>query len=236
MEDLPLSLSARDSQHEVRIRSIHQNGHETIEILSDSEDEPEACIIPGLGDDLSRTSTPSDTVTLVGDTGDFGTESESDEYIPNSQDMASDDEIELPSDTVWLDQDVISRVSDKQRRLNRQLVVDRVEYVTGLPSYWPVPRVKTAYIVDLRDPKYNIYDGDGNLLTVDAIIKNKVSSQSCCHHVWTDANGTWIRIKTLGVVQLVMEIQKQCLTSLLESQSHVAEAAFVVLASTHVNK
>ncbi|KAF8313350.1 hypothetical protein F5887DRAFT_1090268 [Amanita rubescens] len=172
VEDLPLSLSAG----EVRIRSTHENGHETIEILSDSEaeDDPETCIIPSLGGDLSRTGTPSDT-TLVGDTGDFSEhESGSDEYIPNSQDMASDDETELPSDTVWLDQDVTSRVSDKPRRLNRQLLVDRVEYVTGLPSYWPVPRVKTAYIIDLRDPKYNIYEGNGHeLLTVDAIIKNK---------------------------------------------------------------
>lgn len=154
----------------VRIRSLRENGHETIEILSDSEDS-DACIIPGCD---STCGTPSD-VMLV-DIGGSESESESDDYVPGSQDMASDNEVELrPSDTQWLDPDVTSRISDKPRRLNRQLMVDRIEYVTGLPSYWPVPRVKTAYIVDLSDPKYLAYDNDGEPFTIDALIKNKVS-------------------------------------------------------------
>ena len=167
-------LALSNSGQGIRIRSVTENGHETIEILSDSEEE--ACNIP---DNCSCGAAPSD-VTLV-DIGDFsGSESESDEYIPGSQDMASDDEINLrPLDTQWLDPDVTSRISDKPRCLNWQLLVERIEYVTGLPSYWPIPQVKTAYIVDLSDPQYNIYDGNGKLLTVDALIKNKVSYYFC---------------------------------------------------------
>jgi len=54
--------------------------------------------------------------------------------------------------------------------------VDAVEYISDLPSYWPVPRnTKRAYVVDLSDPKYNVYDKNGRLMTVDALIKNAVS-------------------------------------------------------------
>ncbi|KAF8156698.1 hypothetical protein B0H34DRAFT_798097 [Crassisporium funariophilum] len=65
-------------------------------------------------------------------------------------------------DTVWLDSDV-----------NRQLRIEAAEYLTALPSYWPIPRDKCAYFIDLSDPKYKIQDDEGDLLLVDALIKDR---------------------------------------------------------------
>lgn len=42
------------------------------------------------------------------------------------------------------------------------------------PSYWPAPRVPTAYILDLRDSKFDFIDEHGDALTADALIKNRV--------------------------------------------------------------
>ncbi|KAF8961308.1 hypothetical protein BDZ97DRAFT_1760046 [Flammula alnicola] len=77
------------------------------------------------------------------------------------------------SDTIWLDLDVSSEVSNVRQQLHRRLTVDSVEYVKGLPSYWPIPRDKCAYLVDFSDSKYEIYDEEGKLLPVDPLIKNK---------------------------------------------------------------
>jgi hypothetical protein len=65
---------------------------------------------------------------------------------------------------------------DGLANINRQTKVQRVEYLTDLPSYWPVPRIPTAYVVDLRDPKFDYYDADGELLDLraDTLIRNKV--------------------------------------------------------------
>ncbi|KAJ7271831.1 hypothetical protein C8J57DRAFT_1507735 [Mycena rebaudengoi] len=72
--------------------------------------------------------------------------------------------IETISATVWHDTDIISMAIHGPAKINRQTKVERVEYLTGLPSYWPVPRIPTAYVVDLRDPKFDYYDGDGEVL------------------------------------------------------------------------
>lgn len=64
----------------------------------------------------------------------------------------------------WLDPEIVSHVSVGTVCLNRQLVVERIEWLSELPTYWPVARQKTAYIVDDK----------GELLSADALIKNKV--------------------------------------------------------------
>jgi len=56
--------------------------------------------------------------------------------------------------------------------------VERVEYLNDLPSYWPIPEVYVAYVLDLSDPKFNIKDKDGNLIPVDALISDKASKFS----------------------------------------------------------
>jgi hypothetical protein len=102
--------------------------------------------------------------------------------------LSSDEESETESGVLDVEQrDLILDVTDWQdpavqsnvlvngvrTRVTRQQYVQRVETLTCIPSLWPVPRIPTAYIVDLRDPKYNIIE-NGNPVTADALIKNKV--------------------------------------------------------------
>jgi hypothetical protein len=77
----------------------------------------------------------------------------------------------LPTD--WQDQNVQSHLVCEKTRLTRQLEVERVKYLSEIPSVWPVPRVATAYVLDLRDLKSCIVE-KGKVLTPDALIKNKV--------------------------------------------------------------
>lgn len=171
-DNLPLSGAT------IRTRTFMENGNETIEILSDTEGEEE-------GDDMWLTHPSSDMV--VGSS--FGLDSEEEDLDDMSEDgfsnrsssdwemdvEGSDSETELkPSPTQWLDAEIDSHVSGP-RRLHRQLHVDHVEFLSEIPTYWPVPRVKTAYILDLSDPKFNITDDNGRLLSVDNLIRDKVS-------------------------------------------------------------
>ncbi|KAJ6624124.1 hypothetical protein B0H10DRAFT_2325962 [Mycena sp. CBHHK59/15] len=77
------------------------------------------------------------------------------------------------SDTVWLDPHVSSMV----RIVNMSFIsdarthVERMEYLTEIPSVWPIPRVSTVYVVDLSDPKFNLVDNTVNLIPVDGLVK-----------------------------------------------------------------
>ena len=63
-----------------------------------------------------------------------------------------------------------------------QCTVDYIEYLSALPTYWPVPRDKQAYLIDLSDPKYNIKNKNSTLLPVDALMKNSVRILSLSFH------------------------------------------------------
>ena len=160
--------------HDVKIKTlVASDGQEYIEILDSDESDME--IPKGIKPD--DTGMSSDT--LVGnvmdedDSDDEGSDIDMSEYsVDEGISEASYSEL---SETVWLDSDIASRVSDTPRRLNRQLLVDRVEYLHDIPTYWPVPRVKAAYILDLSDPKFDIEDPNGKLLPIDTLIKDKVS-------------------------------------------------------------
>jgi hypothetical protein len=53
-----------------------------------------------------------------------------------------------------------------------EVTVERVEYLTELPSLYPIPETPTASVIDLQDPKFNITK-NGTMYTVDALIKPK---------------------------------------------------------------
>jgi hypothetical protein len=61
------------------------------------------------------------------------------------------------STTFWGDANIISRAIDDPATIliNRQGKVERVEYLDQIPSFFPVPRTKNAYILDLRDEKFD---------------------------------------------------------------------------------
>ncbi|KAJ7483136.1 hypothetical protein B0H11DRAFT_2232164 [Mycena galericulata] len=140
-----------------------ENDREVIEVLS-SDDEME----------VEKELRPS------------GASSDPPEPTPPSNDSNSDDEleesgIETVSTTVWCDTDIISKAIDGLAHINRQTKVQRVEYLNELASGYPVPRVPTAYVLDLRDPKFDFRagaDGRGELLNADALILNRVAIKS----------------------------------------------------------
>lgn len=79
-----------------------------------------------------------------------------------------------PSDTLWLDNDISSLVRVGEFRVTKEVTVQRVEYLTGFPSLFPVPDTPTAFVIDADDHKFDFKDKHGSLYTVDAAIKNKV--------------------------------------------------------------
>lgn len=62
----------------------------------------------------------------------------------------------------------------KKLKVSRGLSVEQVVRMSALPEFWVVPKVPTAYLLDLRqDPTE--YRNSGGLMTMDAIIKSHVS-------------------------------------------------------------
>jgi hypothetical protein len=53
--------------------------------------------------------------------------------------------------------------------------IERLEYLSEIPARFPVPRVPTAFVVDLCDPKFNLLDDDGNLFGVDVLVSGQVN-------------------------------------------------------------
>ncbi|KAJ6542112.1 hypothetical protein B0H10DRAFT_1970741 [Mycena sp. CBHHK59/15] len=76
------------------------------------------------------------------------------------------------SDTIWQDEQISSFVHIDQFRVTKDVTVQRVEYLSEIPSIWPIPETPTAFVVNLQDPKFEITDNAGNLYTVDALIKS----------------------------------------------------------------
>jgi hypothetical protein len=155
--------------------TVTEDGQEVLELFS-SDDEMEIDI-PEMELDKGMSSD-----TAVGD--DFGLEmdSEDDEELDAkmsdySSHSDSDSESESSS-TTWLDEGISSTVERGPFQVTRQCTVDYIEYLSALPTYWPVPRDNRAYLIDLSDPKYDIKDKNGKLLPVDALIKNSVRISS----------------------------------------------------------
>ena len=100
-------------------------------------------------------------------------------YDQNKSDSSASDsndnpDLDHPISSNWLEDSISSTVKQGPIKITRQCTVDTMEYLSDLPSYWPVPWNKRAYVVDLSDPKFNVYDKNRRLMTVDALIKNAV--------------------------------------------------------------
>ncbi|KAF8997218.1 hypothetical protein BDQ17DRAFT_1429243 [Cyathus striatus] len=95
----------------------------------------------------------------------------------NSDASESDDDLSIDSDTmptVWLDDDIrTTKIISRLTAINNRVDVEVVEYVKGIPTAWPIPQQATTYVLDLSDEKYNIRDGEGKLIRIDTLIKNK---------------------------------------------------------------
>jgi hypothetical protein len=160
---------------------LEESGHEIIEILSDSDEGDY------MGDRLSRTMELGRRTSRVkpepelhrevGTLAGMSSDGEVDREKPSRDETETESDASRfiePSHTDWQDSDVTSLVIDGNLKVTTSVTVDRIEYLTTIPSLWPIPRIPTAFVLDLRDPKFLIFDKKGKLLTPDALIKNKV--------------------------------------------------------------
>lgn len=142
----------------IRTRISRDNDRDIIEIFSSDDDMDDEETDPGF---LTEAETDSSYRAM----SEGGLDVE--ELEDDSEEMG------VPTD--WNDPEVLSRIiyNGKLMPVTRQLAVEGVEILDCIPSLWPIPRVPTAFIVDLRDPKFRLVE-KGKLLTVDGLIKNKV--------------------------------------------------------------
>ena len=164
----------------IRTRTSHaKTGHEVIEILSDSDSEAElpvskkgltGSIMGTHGEKKGKgkeegTETPK---TQIGG-GNKGKQ-----YLP----PFDPSEFTKESETIWTDSNAVSFVIEGAFQVTKELRVDRVEYLTDIPCVWPIPRIQTAFILDLRDDaKYLVRKETGKIVTPvtpDFLLKNKV--------------------------------------------------------------
>ncbi|KAJ6596762.1 hypothetical protein B0H10DRAFT_1959922 [Mycena sp. CBHHK59/15] len=150
----------------VKTRTLKEGAREVFKILSDSESEdveewPALAIV-----DLDASSSSSNLYyESEGTATDFGD-------APASNDDSGNTGLQ-ESDTVWQDPQISSSVRLGDFRVTKDVSVQRLEFISELPSIWPIPRVPTGFVLNLRDPKFDITDNNGYLYTVDALIKYK---------------------------------------------------------------
>ncbi|KAK6971931.1 hypothetical protein R3P38DRAFT_3139358 [Favolaschia claudopus] len=59
-------------------------------------------------------------------------------------------------------------------RVTQRITVERIEYLNGLPSIFPIPKTPTAFVINLHDPAFEILDErTGQFYALDALIGNK---------------------------------------------------------------
>jgi hypothetical protein len=161
--------------------SRDKTGHEVIEILSDSEDSdggrPSGIMIPkteNVSNDMSNGENwmkDSDT-TEIPKKGGRGKRSP----LPFDPSMFTEQ-----SDTIWTDSKVTSYAVDGTFLVTKEVRVDRVEYLSNIPCIWPIPKIQTAFILDLRDDaRYLVRKKAGGNsatpVTPDFLLKNMVSN------------------------------------------------------------
>ena len=87
------------------------------------------------------------------------------------------------SGMIWTDLDDTLLAVEGAFQVTKELQVDCIEYLTDIPSVWPIPKLPTAFILDLQDDrKYLLHKKLGSINTQtqtlampDFLIKNKVS-------------------------------------------------------------
>ncbi|KAJ7933578.1 hypothetical protein B0H13DRAFT_1856083 [Mycena leptocephala] len=208
----------------VKTRVLQEGEREVLEILSDSDldsdlEDPAArgehpSDDLGHGTDNARESWAFPSSDIQSDTSYAATDLDG---YSSSEDSRMETASELQqSDMLWEDGDISSLVRIGEFRVTKEVTVERVEYLTGFPSLYPIPETSTAFVIDAHNPKFDIKDKDSILHTVDALIKNKDN------HSWKGNTGTgdskvWVKFK-LGELQIL------CCRSRLECKgSYVCE-------------
>jgi hypothetical protein len=157
-EDTPLNLTV-PSARPVKTRLFTQGDQEVIKILS-SDEEMDDTVDDDVLDMISEAERDSSYEAMSeGDLEDDG--------------RLESEIMSIPTD--WNDPSTKSHViyEGKPTDVTLHLKVEHVELLESVPSLWPVPRVPTAYIVDLRHGNFDFQE-NGKVITIDGLIKNKV--------------------------------------------------------------
>lgn len=146
-----------------------KTGHEVIEILSDSEDEQPIPKTESVTENLK----PEDTLEIPRPKKG---KNQSPGPLPFDPSMFTKE-----SGTIWTDSKVTSFAVEGKFQVTKEVRVDRVEYLANIPCVWPIPKIQTAFILDLRDDaKYLVRKKAGGNsatpVTPDFLLKNMVSS------------------------------------------------------------
>ena len=162
--------------------SRDKTGHEVIEILSDSDSEdsdgrPSGIIILKT-ENISVEMSNGEKLKKHEDTTEIPKKGGPGKRSPLPFDPSIFTE---ESGTIWTDSDVTSYAVDGFFLVTKEVRVDRVEYLSNIPCVWPIPKVQTAFILDLRDDaKYLVrkkVGGNGATpVTPDFLLKNMVSN------------------------------------------------------------
>jgi hypothetical protein len=164
----------------IKTTTFHgETGQEVIEILSDSDSEEGR---PVLKVEQVSTSSISKAESNLGsrkkEKGAVkpkidGSKEKSLSDVPFDTSMFT-----TKSGTIWTDSNVTSFALEGAFQVTKEVRVDRVEYLSDIPCTWPIPRIQTAFILDLRDDtKYLVRKITGNIstpVTPDFLLKNKV--------------------------------------------------------------
>ncbi|KAJ7256387.1 hypothetical protein C8J57DRAFT_1517555 [Mycena rebaudengoi] len=203
----------------IRTRIHRYEGHDVLEILSDSDEaeytpqhapsEPDDTSSDLEVSDLIRPSSRSSSIfapmdiagTLFADpiVAVLKTSDPDDNEDPDDADHFDDSPLQ-ESDTIWADDYIKSFVQVGTFRITPKVTVRRQEYITEIPSAWPVFRETTAIHLDLSNPKFNIKNKlTTELHSPDYLIYNKVSFKIFSMSlIWINASPFRTMIRTEG--------------------------------------
>ncbi|KAJ7476393.1 hypothetical protein B0H11DRAFT_1810084 [Mycena galericulata] len=181
-EPQPIRLPPPAGDSAIKMRTLTEGGREVIEVLSDSDsDAADSDSDLEVMEVLQTTSRSSSTIPTPCDAGDAnvkGSEFEDpgeDSGAPPSPtdlDELNVDSDLVESDTFWPDEGKSFVITGKFRP-TQKVTVDRMEYRDGPAAIYPIPRVRTAFVIDLSHRDYMLRDpGTKELYTLDTIIRN----------------------------------------------------------------
>ncbi|KAK6992570.1 hypothetical protein R3P38DRAFT_3084685 [Favolaschia claudopus] len=188
----PSATRSFDAPPPLRVKTHTEGNREVLEILSDSEDEGvRVKQEPADTGDVVDISSDSEEEAVQNNQGicsfyhtnsssltyTTGEHTRSSSPLPPSSDFPSDsfeDDLEPSKTFSKLNPELTSSIWTGHHRVTQEVTVKRIEYLNGLPSIFPIPKIPTAFVITLDDPDFDIVDPKtGQFYTPDALIKNK---------------------------------------------------------------
>lgn len=166
---------------------VRSDGVEAFELLDDDSDrelDPDTGVDDlGLDEEVFLPSEPPSTASgrttpFSEENWDFDAQAD-DDVAPNSVALDEAPTVADAQVTEWFDERVQSSVEmgDPTHKITRQVKVQALERVSGLPFFHPIPHVPTAFVFDFRDSAYDMLLNvlnDKRTLTADVLILDKV--------------------------------------------------------------